>query len=52
MVLVFDGNPPHLAVRGELATEEPCDVEWVLKESGTEMLMNFIPTESHQATRF
>lgn len=46
---VLDGNPPHLEEFVPTATEKPCDVVKVLKESGAEMLLNFIPTESHQA---
>ena len=48
---VMDGNPPHLAQYVPAATQEPCDVVKVLKESGAEMLLNFIPTESHEAAR-
>jgi len=49
---VLDGNPPALAefVRG--SDRSPCDVARVLKDSGAEMLLNFIPTESHEAARF
>jgi myo-inositol-1-phosphate synthase len=46
---VLDGNPPHLAVYVPEAKEKSCDVAQVLKDSGAEMLLNFIPTESHQA---
>jgi myo-inositol-1-phosphate synthase len=49
---VFDGNPPHLNKFYALSEDEPCDVVKVLKESGAQMLLNFIPTESHQAARF
>ena len=45
----LDGNPPHLAEFAPLANETPCDVAAVLQESGAEMLLNFIPTESHDA---
>jgi myo-inositol-1-phosphate synthase len=48
---VLDGNPPHLAEFVPLADEEMCDVGEVLKSTGAEMLLNFIPTESHQAAR-
>jgi myo-inositol-1-phosphate synthase len=48
---VMDGNPPHLAEFVPQSTEKPCDVAKVLKESGAEMLLNFIPTESHDAAR-
>ncbi|RPI86257.1 MAG: inositol-3-phosphate synthase [Chloroflexi bacterium] len=49
---VFDGNPPHLANFVPESKEEPVDVVKVLKESGAEMLVNIIPTESHQAARY
>ena len=49
---VLDGNPPHLAKFVPTAQGEPCDVARVLKESGAEMLLNCIPTESHDAARF
>ena len=45
----LDGNPPHLAELVPLADAAPCDVAQVLKESGAEMLLNLIPTESHDA---
>lgn len=48
----LDGNPPHLAEYYKLSDAPVCDVAKVLKESGAEMLMNFIPTESHDAARF
>lgn len=46
---VLDGNPEHLAREVPTADAEACDVASVLKESGAEMLLNFIPTESHNA---
>lgn len=49
---VFDGNPPHLNEFYKLSEEKPCDVAKALKDSGAEMLLNFIPTESHEAARF
>jgi len=49
---VFDSYPPHFAKYYELSKEEPCDVGRMLKESGAEMLLNFIPTESHKAAYF
>jgi myo-inositol-1-phosphate synthase len=48
---ILDGNPPHLEVFVPPSKEEPCDIVEVLKKSGAEMLLNFIPTESHQAAR-
>ncbi len=46
---VLDGNPPHLAQFVPEAKEKSCDIAKVLKDSGAEMLLNFIPTESHDA---
>src|SRR4029077_9286172 len=48
---VLDGNPPHLAEFVPTAALPPCMVAEVLSRSGAEMLLNFIPTESHQAAR-
>ena len=48
---VLDGNPPHLQEFVPTATAKPCNVAEVLKKSGAEMLLNFIPTESHDAAR-
>ncbi len=48
---VLDGNPPHLAEFVPTVTLSPCNVAEVLKTSGAEMLLNFIPTESHHAAR-
>jgi myo-inositol-1-phosphate synthase len=48
----FDGNPQHLAQFVTESPADPVDVARVLKESGAEMLVNVIPTESHQAARF
>jgi myo-inositol-1-phosphate synthase len=35
-----------------VANQEPCDVEKVLLESGAEILVNYLPVGSEQATRF
>jgi myo-inositol-1-phosphate synthase len=48
----LDGNPPHLAEYYQLSDAPVCDVVQTLKDTGAEMLMNFIPTESHDAARF
>jgi myo-inositol-1-phosphate synthase len=48
----LDGNPPNLAALVPESEEEPVDVVQVLKESGAEMLLNIIPTESHQAAHY
>jgi myo-inositol-1-phosphate synthase len=47
----LDGYPDHFAPFFEASRERDCDVAAVLKETGAEMLLNFIPTESHQAAR-
>ena len=49
---IFDGNPPCLNEYYSLSSEKPCDVAEVLTESRAEMLLNFIPTESHDAAHF
>jgi myo-inositol-1-phosphate synthase len=48
---VLDGYPEHFAEVFDVAEGQPCDVGQALRESGAEMLLNFIPTESHQAAR-
>jgi myo-inositol-1-phosphate synthase len=48
---VLDGYPDHFAPFFDASPEAECDVAAVLKESGAEMLLNFIPTESHLAAR-
>lgn len=49
---ILDGNPPHLQKFVPPAQQDPCDVARALRDSGAEMLLNFIPTESHQAAQF
>lgn len=49
---VLDGSPSHLAKYYELAKEKPCNAAKMLRESGAEMLLNFIPTESHDAAHY
>jgi len=49
---VLDSYPSVFAKYFELSKEKPCDVGRVLKESEAEMLLNFIPTESHEAAHF
>lgn len=49
---VFDGNPPHLAKVVPTSDQKPVDVVSVLKESGADLLLNIIPTESHQAAHY
>ena len=48
---ILDGSPPHLSEFYKTSRSEPCNVSEVLKKSGAEMLLNFIPTESHEAAR-
>lgn len=47
----LDGNPSHLNAYYKLSEAPDCNVAEVLRESGAEMLMNFIPTESHDAAK-
>jgi len=49
---VLDGNPPHLAEFVVAAKKNPVDVEKVLKDSGAEILLNFLPTGSAKAARY
>jgi myo-inositol-1-phosphate synthase len=52
---VLDGVPEHLAnffIPVKPAKKDPCDVAKALKDSGAELLLNFLPTGSAQAARF
>lgn len=54
---VLDGVSDHMAHypddrRFIVADAEPCDVAKVLKESGAEILINYLPVGSEQAARF
>jgi myo-inositol-1-phosphate synthase len=54
---VLDGVAPHLADypddrRFIVADQKPCDVVKVLRESGAEMLLNYLPVGSEEATRY
>lgn len=49
---VLDGVSDNLEDFVEVSDEEPCDVAQVIKDSGAEMLLNFLPTASAQAARF
>ncbi len=54
---VLDGVSEHLQEYPEdqrfvVADEPPSDVEKVLRESGAEVLLNYLPVGSEQATRF
>jgi len=54
---VLDGVSAHMKDYPEerrfvVSDEPPCDVERVLKESGAEILLNYLPVGSEMATRF
>jgi myo-inositol-1-phosphate synthase len=54
---VMDGVAPHMADYPDDRTflpssEPPCDVEDVLRDSGAEILVNYLPVGSEAATRF
>lgn len=57
MAPVLDGVAPHMREYPEDSTfvpsdETPCDVEAVLRDSGAEILVNYLPVGSEEATRF
>ena len=54
---VLDGVSEHMENYPEhqrfvFANEKPCDVEKTLRESGAEILLNYLPVGSEEATRF
>jgi len=54
---VLDGISEHMRHYPEdqtfvLANEKACDVEKVIQESGAEILLNYLPVGSEEATRF
>ena len=54
---VLDGVSDHMRNYPEDQTfvvgeEKPCDVEKVLRDSGAEILLNYLPVGSEEATRF
>jgi myo-inositol-1-phosphate synthase len=54
---VLDGVSEHMADYDQdksfvVADQEPCDVVRVLKESGAEMLINYLPVGSENAVKF
>ena len=54
---VLDGVSEHMKDYPEdriflVAKEKPCNVEKVLKDSGVEILLNYLPVGSDQATQF
>ncbi len=53
----LDGVSDHMRNYPEnqtfvVADEKPCDVEKVLRETGAEILLNYLPVGSEEATRF
>ena len=57
MAPVLDGVAPHMRDYPEDHTflpsdEPPCDVEAVLRDSGAEILVSYLPVGSEEATRF
>lgn len=57
MAPVLDGVAPHMREYPEDQTflpsdRPPCDVEGVLRESGAEILVSYLPVGSEEATRF
>ena len=57
MAPVLDGVAPHMREYPEDRTfvpsdEAPCDVEAEIRESGAEILVNYLPVGSEEATRF
>jgi len=54
---VLDGISPHMREYPEdqtfvVSQERPCDVERVLRDSRAEILLNYLPVGSEEATRF
>jgi myo-inositol-1-phosphate synthase len=54
---VFDGVSEHMKDYHDdrvflVSNEKPCNVEKVLKDSGVEILLNYLPVGSDQATQF
>jgi myo-inositol-1-phosphate synthase len=57
MAPLLDGVAPHMREYPEHQTfvpsdEAPCNVEAVLRDSGAEILVNYLPVGSDEATRF
>jgi myo-inositol-1-phosphate synthase len=57
MGYVLDGVSDHMREYPPdqtflVADEKPCDVEKVLRENGAEILLNYLPVGSEEATRF
>ncbi|MCQ2964892.1 MAG: inositol-3-phosphate synthase [archaeon] len=57
MGCILDGVADHMSNYKEdntfkIANEEPCDIVKVLKESGAEILLSYLPVGSEEAARF
>lgn len=57
MGCILDGVADHMSNYKEdntfkIANEEPCDIVEVLKESGAEILLSYLPVGSEEAARF
>jgi myo-inositol-1-phosphate synthase len=53
MAPIMDGAPDHLRKFYDVADDlKPCDVVKELKDSGAEILVNYIPTGSDEAAKF
>jgi len=49
---VLDGVGPHMKEAFKVEDDDPIDVVTVLKETNADMLVNFLPVGSYEATRF
>ena len=52
---VHDGVPEHLAnfdIPVRISSHKPCNVAQVLRDSGADLLLNFLPTGSNEAARY
>jgi len=49
---VLDGVGPHMMEPFKVRDDDPADVVEALRESGADMLVNFLPVGSREATRF
>lgn len=49
---VMDGVGKHLNQRVKISTKSPTNVSQILKDSGSEILINYLPVGSRQATKY
>jgi myo-inositol-1-phosphate synthase len=49
---VMDGVGKHLNQRVKISSKSPTDVSQILKDSGSEILINYLPVGSRQATKY